>query len=416
MLRHILAITWKDLKILLRNRSALIVLFAMPVAFVLVMTTAMNGLFSSGEGAIRVLVVNEDSGNISTQIIDGLKAAQGFQAVKEWEGQTLTLAKAEELITSGKRHLAIIFPADFSQNILGSSSPTQNTQSPAATIQLMLDPALSKQFTSPIVGTLQGLLSQALTPVGIEQLVAQTAPGMPPAQRQAIVEQAQQKMSTGISIEQITPPGMTVRQKPNTTQENVPGYALFGVFFICQVIGLSFIREKQDGTFRRLLVAPLSKSAILIGKLLPYYLVNLVQIILIFAAGIWIVPLLGNPALNLGEHPEALVVVSLATAAAASGLGLLVAALAKTPDSTGGLGALIATMMAAIGGCFVPTFVMPNFMQTLSKIVPHSWALQGYQDALIRGYGIGQVMPEVGVLLLFAAVFFGFALWRFKFD
>jgi ABC-2 type transport system permease protein len=109
-------------------------------------------------------------------------------------------------------------------------------------------------------------------------------------------------------------------------------------------------------------------------------------------------------------------VVSLATAAAASGLGLLVAALAKTPEATGGVGALIAVMMAAIGGCFVPAFVMPNFMQTLSKIVPHAWALQGYQDVLVRGYSLGQVMPEVGVLLIFAAVFFGFALWRFKFD
>jgi ABC-2 type transport system permease protein len=412
IIRHILAIAWKDLKILLRNRAGLLWLFAMPVGFVLIMTTAMGGFYRGG-GSISVLVVNEDSGNISTQIIEGLKAAKGFKAETEWEGQTLTVAKAEELISSGKRQLAVIFPADFSQNVLNG---IQNTPSTATSIQLMLDLSLSQQFTGPIIGTLQGLLLQALTPVGIEQLLQQTAPGMPLAQRQAILEQAQQKMSTGVNIEQIAPPGMSVRQLPNTTQQNVPSYTLFGVFFICQTIGLSFIREKQDGTFRRLLVAPLSKSALLIGKLLPYYLVNLIQIVLIFAIGIWILPLLGNPALNLGTHPEALVVVSLATAAAASGLGLLVAALVKTPEATGGLGALIAVTMAAIGGCFIPAFVMPKFMQTLSKIVPHSWALQGYQDALIRGYGIGQVTPEVGVLLIFAAVFFGFALWRFRFD
>ena len=416
MLRHIIAITWKDLKILLRNRSALSVLFAMPVGFVLVMTTALGGLFNGGESAISVLVVNEDTGQLSTQIIEELKAAKGFKVETEWEGQTLTTAKAEELIIGRKRQLAVIFPADFSQNILGSASPSQNMKPAADTIQLMLDPSLSQQFIGPIAGTLEGLLLRALTPVGIEHLLEQIAPGMTQEQRQAIVEQAQQKTLNGVSIEQTTPPGMSVRQLPNTTQQNVPSYALFGVFFICQVIGLSFIREKQDGTFRRLLVAPLSKSALLIGKLLPYYLVNLIQIVLIFAAGIWIVPLLGNPALNLGAHPEGLIVVSLATAAAASGLGLLVAALVRTPEATGGVGALIAVMMAAIGGCFVPTFVMPNFLQKLSKIVPHAWALQGYQDVLIRGYGIGQVMPEVGVLLIFAAVFFGFALWRFKFD
>ena len=415
MIRHILAITWKDLKILARNRAALILLFAMPVGFVLVMTSATAGLYTRGQGAISVLVVNEDQGAISSQVVEGLKAAKGFKVETEWGGQTLTLAKAEELIISRKRQLAVIFPENLSQSILGSASPSQNPQSPP-TIQLMVDPSLDNQFTGPIIGTLQGLLLQALTPIGIEQLLQQTAPGMKPEQRQAIIEQVQQKTLTGVSIEKITPAEMSVRKFPNTTQQNVTSYALFGVFFICQVIGLSFIREKQDGTFRRLLVAPISKSALLIGKLLPYYLVNLIQIVLIFAIGIWILPLLGNPALNLGEHPEALIVVSLATAAAACGLGLLVAALVKTPEATGGLGALIAVMMAAIGGCFVPTFVMPRFMQTLSKIVPHSWALQGYQDALIRGYGIGQVMPEVGALLLFAALFFGFALWRFKFD
>jgi len=415
MIRHILAITWKDLKILARNRAALILLFAMPVGFVLVMTSATAGLYTRGQGAISVLVVNEDQGAISSQVVEGLKAAKGFKVETEWGGQTLTLAKAEELIISRKRQLAVIFPENLSQSILGSASPSQNPQSPP-TIQLMVDPSLDNQFTGPIIGTLQGLLLQALTPIGIEQLLQQTAPGMKPEQRQAIIEQVQQKTLTGVSIEKITPAEMSVRKFPNTTQQNVTSYALFGVFFICQVIGLSFIREKQDGTFRRLLVAPISKSALLIGKLLPYYLVNLIQIVLIFAIGIWILPLLGNPALNLGAHPEALIVVSLATAAAACGLGLLVAALVKTPEATGGLGALIAVMMAAIGGCFVPTFVMPRFMQTLSKIVPHSWALQGYQDALIRGYGIGQVMPEVGVLLLFAALFFGFALWRFKFD
>jgi ABC-2 type transport system permease protein len=415
MLRHILALTWKDLKILVRNRSALLVLFAMPVGFVLVMTAATSALYGADKSAVSVLVVNEDQGIVSGQIIDGLKAAKGLNVETEWEGQTLTLAKAEELITSGKRELAVIFPANFSQNILGDTAASASSQS-AATIQLMLDPSLSQQFTGPIIGTLQGVVSQALTPVGVEHLLQQVAPSMPPEQRQSIVQQVQQKSAGAVSIEQVTPPGIAVRQFPNTTQQNVPGYTLFGVFFICQVIGLSFIREKQDGTFRRLLVAPISKTALLIGKLLPYYLVNLIQIVLIFAAGIWIIPLMGFPALNLGTHPEGLVVVSLATAAAASGLGLLVASLVKTPEATGGLGALIAVMMAAIGGCFVPTFVMPQFMQTLSKIVPHAWALQGYQDVLIRGYNAARVMPEVGALMVFAAIFFGFALWRFRFD
>ena len=405
MLQHIIAITWKDLKILLRDRVALALLFAMPMGFVLIMTTALGGVFDGDRNATPVLVVNEDKGQLSNQIIDRLKVTQGFEVETEWEGQLLTRTKAESLIIGQKRQLAVIFPADFSQHILDG-----------AKIQLMVDPALPPLFIGPIIGTLQGLLLQTLLPAGMEFLFEQVAPDLPQEQRAFFMQQGQQRMLAGISIEQVIPPGMPIRQLPNTTQQNVPGYTLFGIFFICQTIALSLIVEKQEGTFRRLLVAPLSKSALLIGKLLPYYFVNLIQVVLIFAVGIWVLPLLGNPRLNLGVHPEGLVVVSLAASAAAIGLGLFVATLAKTPGAIGGLSALIAVLMAAVGGAFVPTFIMPDFMQAMSKIVPHSWALQGYQDILVRGYGLSQVMPEIGALLFFAAAFFSLALWRFRFD
>jgi len=64
----------------------------------------------------------------------------------------------------------------------------------------------------------------------------------------------------------------------------------------------------------------------------------------------------------------------------------------------------------------VPTIVMPEFMQTLSKISPHAWALSGYQDVIVRGLGMRAVLPETGVLLGFASMFFGVAAWRFRFE
>lgn len=417
MLYQIIAIVWKDLKILVRDRSALAVLFAMPMGFVLVMTTALGGVFGGGgDGAIPVLVVNEDKGQLAAQIVEGLKAAEGFKVETEWDGQPLTQAKAEKLVIAGERKLAVLFPADFSRRVLTGAFPSEAKQLQTTTIQLMADPALPSQFTGPIIGTLQGLLLRVLVPTGVELLFEHIAPTLPAEQRLVFAQQAQQGILAGTTIEQITPPGMPTRQFPNTTQQNVPGYALFGVFFIAQTIALSLIREKQDGTFRRLLAAPLSKPALLLGKLLPYYAVNLVQVMLIFAAGIWVVPLLGNPPLELGMHPEGLVVVSLAAAAAASGLGLLIATVGKTAEQISGLSALIVVLMAAVGGAFVPTFIMPDFMQTVAKIVPHAWALQGYQDIMVRGYGLSEVVPEVGALLIFAAAFFSLALWRFRFD
>lgn len=73
-------------------------------------------------------------------------------------------------------------------------------------------------------------------------------------------------------------------------------------------------------------------------------------------------------------------------------------------------------VLAMLGGCMVPTFMMPDFMQILSKISPHAWTMAGYQDVLVRGYGINGVWTEVGALLGFAVLFFAVGVWRFRFD
>jgi ABC-2 type transport system permease protein len=119
--------------------------------------------------------------------------------------------------------------------------------------------------------------------------------------------------------------------------------------------------------------------------------------------------------MTLGNGP-ALILVSLALAAAANGLGLLVAALGKSEAQVNSLSVLLAVTLAALGGMMVPAFVMPGFMKTLSLFTPHAWALAGYHDAIIRGLGLREVLPETGVLLGFAALFFAGALWRFRFD
>jgi ABC-2 type transport system permease protein len=153
----------------------------------------------------------------------------------------------------------------------------------------------------------------------------------------------------------------------------------------------------------------MTRATLLVGKLIPYYLVNLVQIGLMFAVGVLLY------GVRTGSVP-ALVVVSLALAASANGMGLLVAALGRTEAQVNGFSVLLAVALSALGGMMVPSFVMPPGLRLLSRFTPHAWALEGYHDAMIRGLGLRDVLPEAGVLLGFAALFFAFALWRFRFD
>lgn len=432
MIRQILAITWKDLKILLKDTGGMVTLFLMPAMFIFIMTLTLGGLYEGGgDNTIDVLVINEDRGSMGAQIVEGLQEVEGFAVETEWDGATLTRATAETLIADQKRNIAVIIPADFSDTLLNSAFNTPADETPqTAQIELVVDPALSTQFVGPIKGTLAGLSQQAMmtavAPRGIDLFLDQIdqAAGMPlPAEaRKSIRDLALQSTAGGgnteslIEIVQTQPAGMEIEQFPNSVQQNIPGYTLFGVFFISQLLATSILEEKKVGTFRRLLAAPISRAAFLLGKLAPFLILNLAQIGLMFAIGVYIMPLLGAPKLELGPHLDALFLISLTTSLAANGLGLLITTLAKTSEQIGGLGSLLVVTMAALGGVMVPRFVMPDFMQTIGLITPHAWALTAYQDVLIRGFGVARIIPELEALLGFAVVFFVVALWRFKWD
>jgi ABC-2 type transport system permease protein len=418
MLNQILAFTWKDLKVFFKDPGAVALIFLQPFMFIVVMSYALGGLFERGKDPIPILVVNQDEGTRATAIIRQLDEMEAFRVETAWEGQPLTRERAEKLIIEGKRSLALVFPPDFSEVLeqLPGAAPRRTR------VLAIVDPATSSQFVEPVLGTLQGLIERstytAMMPQGLDYLFAQLAPQIPPEQREAFKARAQEAMSGGllggeepvIALERTAPPGMRVEKLPNAFQQNVPGYTIYGVFWIVSLLTASVLQEKREGTFRRLLAAPLSRAVMLAGKLLPYYLINLIQIAIMLGASRWLF------GLSLGRSPFALVTVSLAVAAAATGLGVLVAALVRTEAQAGGLTVLLLLTMSALGGCFVPRFIMPDWLRTLGLLTPHAWALDAYQDLLVRGYGLREVWPKVGALTAFAAAFFGLGVWRFRFD
>lgn len=430
MLRQILALTWKDLKVMFKDPGGIGGLFLMPAMFILIMSAALAGLMDTGNGQINVLVVNEDTGSIGADLVASLRAGSGITIESEWEGAALTRAKAEELITARTRNIAILIPAGLTQSVeatvLGTSADPAGA---SAEIELMSDPATPDQVLGPVKGALFGLGQQAATKGLLEQSLdklfdqlGQNGLPIPDAVRQQFKQGMLQSIAAGdsgaslIGIHETQPANVKVEKRPNTVQQSVPGWTLFGVFFIAQALALSFLDEKKGGSFSRLVIAPMSRTTIMLGKLIPDLIVNLIQIVLMFAVGVLILPLIGMPRLELGAHPEGLVLISLCASLAANGLGLLLAAMAKTREQIVSLSGLLIIAMAALGGVMVPRFMMPEFMQTLGLISPHSWALIAYQDILVRGYTVADILPQLAVLLGFAAVFFAIALWRFKWD
>jgi len=412
MIRQIVAITFKEMKVLWLDREALALLFAMPMFFILVMSYALEGVFEAGHKGhpIEVMVVNRNGGMLAEQTIADLKRLEGLTLIQTHEGISLTSEKAEQLIRKGVYPLALLFPEGYTERIRKIPNSLQNEK---PTVYLISDPAMNLQLLATVKGAIQSVIERRVLLVRIPQHFKEMFGGLGDMERQIDNMLGNQNKierdRSGVNFIHTFPTGYNVGRRPTATEQNVPAYTIFGVFFIVLTLASSFLQEKKDGTFQRILAAPLSKGALLIGKLLPYYLVNLIQIALMFSVGVIVFGMkLGNPL--------ALVMVSLALAAAANGLGLLVAALGKTEGQVNGLSVLLAITLSALGGMMVPTFIMPGLMKSLSLFTPHAWALAGYHDIIVRGLNVKQILPEVGVLLGFASFFFTIALRRFRFD
>jgi ABC-2 type transport system permease protein len=420
MLQQILAMTWKDLKIFLKDHRGVVVIFVQPFIFIVLMSYGLSGLYRSGDHPIQILAVNQDRGTQATAILRQLGEMKAFKVETTWEGQPVTRQKAEQLIIGGERTYALVFPPDFSlvleQGLAAKARERQTTK-----VFCIADPATSSQFVEPILGTLQGLIERAAFTAMVfkgEKYSEQLAPEPPAAQREGFRARAEEAMSGGliggaepaVTVERASPTGMQTKKLPNVFQQNVPGYTIYGIFWIVSLLGLSVLREKREGTFRRLLLAPMSRMVLLAGKLMPYYLINIVQIAIMLGVSSLLFKM------SLGNSPIGLVLVSLAAAATATGLGVLVAALARTEAQIGGLTILVLLTLSAMGGCFVPRFIMPDWLRTAGLVTPHAWALDAYQDLFVRGYGLLGVLPKVGVLAIFAVVFFAIGVWRFRFE
>jgi ABC-2 type transport system permease protein len=141
---------------------------------------------------------------------------------------------------------------------------------------------------------------------------------------------------------------------------------------------------------------------LLLGKVIAYVIICLVQFGIILAIGKHLLPLLGTPVLEMGSSPEAIVAVVLAAALAACGYGILLGTVARTYEQASMFGAVSVVIAAAVGGIMVPVYVMPEMMRRISEFSPLAWGLNALTDIFAREGTIQTVQNEILYLLIFA--------------
>lgn len=397
---RLLALWLKEVIALSRDRHGLLALFIMPTIFILVMTMALRDAFTPGTTIdAPYVVIDLDRSAHSQSLIRRLEKTASFQRIAADDDAEA----ARQGIARGRQALALVLPKGFGERLL---TPSGADGQPTEPLQLMVDPtlnpALQLAFRTQVMAALGALRADELTQRAGKLFGLPTIPGA-----QVEKEWPDEIISVAVRNDSNVRP-------PSSVQQNVPAWLIFAMFFVVIPVSSIFITERQQGTLQRLRSMGVPFRMILAGKLLPFFVVNQLQALLMVAVGLFVVPLLGSEALEMPDTLPQMAnwcAVSVAVSLAAVAWALLIASIAHTSEQATVVGGVGNILMGAIGGIMVPKFVMPTGMQTLAGFSPMSWALDGFHTVMLRHGSFADLLPSLTKLLVFAILALTAAVW-----
>lgn len=391
----------KEMLLLSRDWGGLVILFVMPLVLVITVTLIQDSSFKAVSTRIEIAFVDNDKGEISKTIIDNLSKSESFVLVSVSEQEL------QHLVFKGKYQMGIVIPENLSSDLqnkvnhnvekaisafgLGDDSDTEENHFSAKEIKLYFDPATHLSFKSGVQNAIDKIVTQ------IENQSIYRA-----FQEQLSEENSFFEQESLIVFEEILPTANSEEPKPNSVQHNIAAWTLFAMFFIVVPFSVNMVKEKNQGTYVRLLTSPVSHLVFLGGKIITYLIICLLQFYVMLFIGKFIFPYFGLIALewtNLGL----LTVVALFSGLAAIGFGVLLGTYAETQEQSAPFGATSVIILAALGGVWVPVFAMPEIMQGFAKISPMNWGLNAFYDVLLRQGGLSDVLTDIILLFLFFA-------------
>jgi ABC-2 type transport system permease protein len=375
----LLALIRKDLRIFFQDRRAVIMSFVAPILIGSFFGYVFGGQSRSEEqGKVNVVVVDQENGTVSRQIVNALRKEPGLEV---GEGN---LDEARELVRKGKASVAVVIPPDFGRK--ATQALLRSSDRPAITY--LIDP--SRAMESKMI---QGMLTgDVMKVVGKEVFTGLGAGG-------------------GISV-----PFSAIEQ-PVTAQtgavynpyaHSFGGMAIQFILFFGIDVGIGMLLDRQRGLWKRFASAPLSKWTLLGSRVLSATLIVtlILAAVFAFARVVFGVKIQGS---LLGF---ALVCISFGLMTAS--YGLLIASIGKTPQGARGLSILATLVMVMLSGAWIPSFLFPKWLQDATKFVPARWAMDGIDGMTWRGSGWSEAVMPVLVLVAFAAIFGSIAVSRFR--
>jgi len=399
-------ITRKDLYVLCRDRRTLTILLALPLVFITILGASTGELLGwrSRNQMLQIAIVNEDGGEMSGEVVRTLQGRDGLEiTISADRDQT------KWMVDDGAYLAAVIIGPSFSNRVddlsLGDILDSRNGKLTGglASLDMTLEYSPNYANTGIIIGDL---------------VFAHTLRTLVPhvAAKNRLAAQMMERAKAAAAEEATTTaptPSASPPPKPAASQivyqMIVPAYTVMFVFFLVNIMAGSFLHERMLGTLRRLQLAPISPTGLLLGKMIPFFLLSLAQTTLLFLAGRFLY------GMSWGTSPWLLVPVIACTSLAATSLGLLVATVVRSDAQVSVYSNFLVIVMAGISGCFMPRFWLPPLMQTVSLATPHAWALIAYDQILNRTRPDPTRITHCCLALAsFAVAYFALGWWLYR--
>ena len=382
-----LALVHTDLLLYLRNRRALLMSLVAPI----LIGAFFGSLFNQREPQVQqvpVAVVDLDGSALSARLLAALRADPALKL--STPGATAAL----DGVRRGTLRAAITVPAGFGAQAVAALQG--RGEKPA--LALAHDP--SQNVVLPL---LRGLLAQH-----VGQAVAQTAFG-------GAADGAGPRRGPDFALPFTLQETSAVVQKRagDGYDSYAHSFAGMGVQFVLLMAvdtGIALLLLRRSGLWQRLRVAPLSRLQLLGSRVASGAVIGLGVFVVVFGVAIAVF------GVRVQGSALGLLAVLAATALCSATLGLMVAALGRSPEATRGLAILVTLLLVMLGGAWVPSFLFPPWLQTVAAWTPTHWAVQGMDAMTWRALPLADAALPVAVLLGFAAVFGAVALWRFPWN
>ena len=406
MIYKLLATVKKEALLLLRDRVGLSILFIMPMVLIFVMTLVQDSAFKTvNEKGIPVIFINNDHDSLGNQIEQGLRSNELVSVSDSIDGKPATAEMAQKAVSEGKFLLGIVIPKSATDAIrknvgvlvnetLNNDSTTIRkavAKQDSVEITILIDPVAKKSFLLSVTSNLREFISEVKTKIMFQAFADQVSEIIPDKNNSP---KDSYKKSQIITYKEVYASETEDKIVPNAVQHNVPAWTIFAMFFIAIPLSGSIIKEKNEGSVFRLHTMPTPYLLLVNGKIIVYVLVCQIQFLLMLSVGQLFLPMLGLPALVLGNSMLGISVLTLATAFAATGYGVMVGTLASTEHQAAIMGSLSIILLSALGGIWVPSYVMPEVMRNISAWSPLNWSLEGFYKLFLRGGHITDIIPE----------------------